>query len=746
MPSKPETRVRFKFGPYDVNTSTGEVLNGGVRIKLSGQPLKMLLVLLARPGEVVTREELRDEIWPNKAFMDFDHGLHAGVNRLRRALNDSIDAPRYIETVPTRGYRFIGTLDDPEPVATVPAAGVHPPVAPARWWTKSRIAATALALTAACAAGVVGSMFLVPSAPKPIWKLTQISSSPGADNQAPALSPDGKLLAYSSNENSEGQQDLYIKQISGGRPVRLTFDGLDNTAPQFSPDGTKLVFRSSRHGGGIYEMPAWGGSPRLIAADGRDPAYSPDGSEIVYWTGAVSVGQTIPGSGAVWISPVNGGPARRIASALSSARYPIWSPDGKKVLLVGYGAANALEGEALDWWLAPADGGPAVKTGATPLLLQAGLGHQQEIVTPVPNAPKPSCWSSVENRVSFSRRVGDTQNIWQLAISPKTGAVEGALERLTTGSDNEVNPSCVGNTFVFATEKLSSNIWSFPLNPRSEGSLHPVAIEQAEQRNPSFSKDGRFLTFLSTRSGPANVLLLELASGKEQVVAPSSLVQGIPAANSKGDRVAYTVYEQRDRRTLYVSAPGEVPRRICNGCLRATDWSAHDDGVLVFAGNPFEIDYVEVASRRKTTLLRHPAYSLLYGKFSPDGRWISFTARLDSARARIFIAPYPGIEPMPESTWISITDVDPDDYALWSPDGTTLYFSSPRDGYTCLWGQKINPKSHHAAGDIFPVRHFHKRLRSFHKGWSVSNASIAIALAERNASIWMMSKSTGKAR
>jgi Tol biopolymer transport system component len=570
--------------------------------------------------------------------------------------------------------------------------------------------------------------------------------------ESPTLSPDGSLVAYSSDENPEGYQELYVKQIAGGQPVRLTFDGFNNTTPHFSPDGSKIVFRSGRNGGGIYEIPAWGGSARLIARDGLAPRYSPDGSEVAYWKGAPSIGDSIPGNGEVWIAPVNGGSPRRVATQLSTARRPIWSPDGKRLLVVGYLAATSLRSAALDWWVvsthaSEGHGSAAVKTGAYDLLIRAGLAHGQETVTPVPSTPEPGCWSTAGNKVTFSRQSGDARNIWQLSISPETGSVEGGLERLTTGSGNELDPSCSGNAFVFASNERKANIWSFSLNSKSARALRPVAEEPAEQRNPSFSKDGRFLAFLSTRSGPGNVSLRELATGKEQIVAPSSLVQGFPIASSSGDRVAYASYEPHDRRAVYVSSPSEAPQKICEGCLRATDWSSGDKGLLVFGEDPYQIDYVDVASHHRTTLLKHPVYRLLYGRYSPDNRWISFTARTDSSHGRIFIAPSDGLKPIADHTWIPVAEVAPDDYASWSPDGSSMYFTSSRDGFTCLWGQRLEAVSHRPEGKAFAVEHFHGRLRMNHKGWSVSDTRIAITLEQKTGCIWMMSPAkSGDAR
>src|ERR1035438_10883308 len=96
---------RLAFGPFHVNVAAGELLKSGIRIRLSSQPFQILLILLAHPGDVVTSQYLRGQIWPGGTFVDFEHGLHAAVNKLRRVLGDSAENPRYIETVPGRGYR-----------------------------------------------------------------------------------------------------------------------------------------------------------------------------------------------------------------------------------------------------------------------------------------------------------------------------------------------------------------------------------------------------------------------------------------------------------------------------------------------------------------------------------------------------------------------------------------------------------------------------------------------------------------
>jgi TolB-like protein/DNA-binding winged helix-turn-helix (wHTH) protein len=121
-----------RFGPFEADFTHGELRKFGIRLKVSGQPIEILRLLLDAPGEVVTREQIRERLWQANTFVDFDHSLNAAVNKLREALNDSAESPTYIETVPRRGYRFIGQISDtaqkPEPkIEAVPAAMPIPP-------------------------------------------------------------------------------------------------------------------------------------------------------------------------------------------------------------------------------------------------------------------------------------------------------------------------------------------------------------------------------------------------------------------------------------------------------------------------------------------------------------------------------------------------------------------------------------------------------------------------------------------
>src|ERR1700704_6024427 len=127
MPIETRPPVLLRFGVFEVDLRAGELRKQGKRIKLQEQPFQVLAVLLQRPGEVVTREELRSQNWPPDTFVDFDNSLNTAINKLREALGDSADNPRFIETLPRRGYRFIAPVTGADGAASGAATRVGVP-------------------------------------------------------------------------------------------------------------------------------------------------------------------------------------------------------------------------------------------------------------------------------------------------------------------------------------------------------------------------------------------------------------------------------------------------------------------------------------------------------------------------------------------------------------------------------------------------------------------------------------------
>lgn len=125
MGGSPSSRSQIiRFATFELEPRAGELRKGGIRIRLQVQPFQVLQILLEHPGEVITREELQKRIWPADTFVDFDHGLNNAIKRLRETLSDEAETPRYIETIPLRGYRFIGNIE--RDIARFPSLAVLP--------------------------------------------------------------------------------------------------------------------------------------------------------------------------------------------------------------------------------------------------------------------------------------------------------------------------------------------------------------------------------------------------------------------------------------------------------------------------------------------------------------------------------------------------------------------------------------------------------------------------------------------
>lgn len=214
----------IRFGPYELDLRSAELRKNDLKIRLQEQPFLILVALLERPGELVLREEIRQKLWPDDTVVEFDHGINAAVKRLRDALCESVEKPRYIETLARKRYRFIGKVEalasqsevldpaispsaiwaTPEATETVrsslegpPATVEHVPPSRSRlqprltnWW----IVASGLALVVLV--GIAINLQMHPKA-KSTPELTRLTSDSGLTTD-PALSPDGKLLAYAN--------------------------------------------------------------------------------------------------------------------------------------------------------------------------------------------------------------------------------------------------------------------------------------------------------------------------------------------------------------------------------------------------------------------------------------------------------------------------------------------------------------------------------------------------------------------
>jgi DNA-binding winged helix-turn-helix (wHTH) protein/Tol biopolymer transport system component len=262
----------IRFGVFELDLKAGQLTRYGTKLRLPQQPLQLLAVLLERPGEVFTRDELRSRLWSSDVFVDFDHGLNKSIQKLRDALRDSAASPRYIETIPRVGYRFIAPVSNghrppaakvgvepsiqlPDRVAEGPAAvvaGGHK----ARWWI-------ATAAVVACAA--IGITVYVSSRHPAVVTYTQLTDFTDSAS-GPALSPDGHILAFIRGDSYFVSADpIYVKMLPNGEARMLTNDPRPKYGLAFSPDGSEIAYTVM--GGSVFETYAvsvLGGNPHLL--------------------------------------------------------------------------------------------------------------------------------------------------------------------------------------------------------------------------------------------------------------------------------------------------------------------------------------------------------------------------------------------------------------------------------------------------------------------------------------------------
>jgi DNA-binding winged helix-turn-helix (wHTH) protein len=255
---------KVRFGLFEADLQERQLRKSGYRVKLQEQAFQVLTMLLEHPGQVVTREELRQKLWASDTFVDFDHGVNKAVNKIREALGDSSQNPRFIETLPRRGYRFIAPVERVTP-------DFHPrtePVSEARnseisvshnltgenaetqqevrdgqhhlrriiWFVG--VPAVIVVLTATV------WLYLLPSDSPvglPPMKVIRFTSFPGQEKD-PALSPDVKQLAFVWDGEKRDNFDIYVQLIGGGKPLQLTSDPRPDVSPVWSPDGSQIAF------------------------------------------------------------------------------------------------------------------------------------------------------------------------------------------------------------------------------------------------------------------------------------------------------------------------------------------------------------------------------------------------------------------------------------------------------------------------------------------------------------------------
>jgi Tol biopolymer transport system component/DNA-binding winged helix-turn-helix (wHTH) protein len=746
------TSVLVRFCQFRLDLTSGELWNGSQRVLLADQPLRILTILIERPGTLVTREELRRGVWADDTFVDFEHGLNAAVKRLREILGDSAAAPRFIETIPRHGYRFIAVIDEDVTSAADEAVREDQPnrvVLPAPLPSRSaRIGARSRLVWATAAAAVLTLVAVVvamrwsratsvsesDSNSMSQGRLVRLTTSSGLSSD-PALSADGSLLAYASDRAGTSSFDIWVQPIAGGSPIRITTDPGDEIEPSFSPDGTSIVFSKSETGG-VYVVAALGGEPRQLVAARRvhTPRFSPDGRWVVYWTGqtvwTAGLGSRMPNViSAIHVVPSGGGVPQALAQGFISARYAIWSPDGHRILFLGERATAGSP--TIDWYVVHPNGDGLTRTGAVDAIAKAG----------VTGVPIPAAWTT-NGDVVFTTATEDHANIWRLPLAPEAARVSDVPRRLTFGTAIERSP-VVSSSGRLAFDSIVENVdvWRVPLDVKTgiaSGALERVTVDAANDRLENVSADGRVVAFTSSRTNPEQVWLKDMQTGRERQLTHLETRSSGAQVSPDGSRVAVNAeVAGRSRVDLYPSTGGQRST-LCEDC-RVGGWSS--DGSRILIGRGTWRFVLEIASSREVPLAEHPNWHLNRPRFSRDGQWVVFHTPDAPDLRQIYAVPASLDAAVPADKWVAVVT----DFGIqpnWSADATGVYHFSQRDGHFCAWLQPVDATSKRPIGEPRAVLHLHEpRLRAAVRAMptnDVQGGYLYMTLTEASSNIWML--------
>jgi DNA-binding winged helix-turn-helix (wHTH) protein/Tol biopolymer transport system component len=712
-----------RFAEFELDGVSGELRKAGVSLRIQPQPFRVLQLLVERPGQIVTREEIQRCLWGDNTFVDYERGINFCVNHIRAVLGDDAEQPRYIETLTRRGYRFIAAVsssasrdtkslaedavvpverlgywpgdpkgDRPSGLGKAAARSTTPvPVTSIKW---GRVAV--LIFTAVAAVVITGYALFRWTAQKrgtdfQNLRITQLVKSGNVEGVA--ISPDGSYVVYSqSDSNGTG---LRLRHVASGSEVQiLPSDEVYFWGVTVSPDGNSIYFVRTRKEissfKDLYSIPVLGGPAQLLARDIDSPvSFSPDGRQFVYTTGMPN------DTNDMHIANADGSRNRVLATIQGTSPNvqtgSAWSPDGRTIvvslMLMGKGAGFVLDA------VSAIDGS-----------VREIFHHDQEIGKPV--------WLPGENTVlAMLKDTNGLGQLWAISIS------EGEMRRVTNDLADwglDIDATHDAMTLAAVQTSVTSNIWVARKADLSN------ALQITHRESP-----------VASAVGVPNHKILASASGKPWIMgadgtqeAPFSTLDNVVGPVMCGNFVVAASYSsgpaeaaQTDgvglkptklahwslrllREPAYQFGPADVvrvdldglnPFRLASGFVYSP--SCSPDGKFVFyvlTTSPQRILRVPIQGGEPTEIGTIPGPSVRGTmRVSPDGKFLAFPFDQDSPTlatklAVVPVSPGPGVRIFDVSTGISAEGC-----LRWSPDGRGLQYLLTQADVTNIWEQPV---------------------------------------------------------
>lgn len=751
--------LSYQFDDVVIDLRAGRVLRAGTATPLEPKAYDLLVLLASRSGELVTRQEVLDRVWAGVYVTD--NAVARVIAQVRRVLGDSARASRYIETVPTRGYRFIvpvtlrfAATSSASPATLVPAAATGaiagqggpgpgstgaPQVraatsAAAAQPDDTRNPAYALQVSArqaghplwAAGLALVALMAILlawrsqttssrESAGLRVGTRTQITSSAVLD-AFPAWSPDGRTLAYASDRG--GRFEIFIRDMTaGGDRIALTADRQHNVQPAWSPDGSRLAYHSSGRGG-IWVIARSGGTPFQISRFGSRPSWSPDGTRVAFqgapYTEPGAAAFETFGPSSLWVVTVDGSEPRMATRGWrpeGSHVRPTWFPDGQRLF-----ASQRLD--TTDLWTVD------LASGALTRVLEARARAVDATLTP-------------DGRAVYYVRMGDHFDLWKLPLR-EDGTAAAAPELALPPGELDIRHVAMhphGNQLAYVGMATVAGLRSLPL--RRDGIPAGPSVRIAEDavrraRRPSFSPDARHVAFeRQVAGGPPGLWLLDLAQGSVRALAVGLTDARDPAWSRDGTRVYFETGEDTDvvLQAMRVQDGGtEIVARLADGAHTLLRPRVSPDGTRLAYTRSSEGQlevWVRALADGTDTRVARLGDGVAFPAWSPDGQAVAVDVWRDG-HAQVYVADLAsGV-----ITQVS-REVDQAWVRSWSPDGTRLAFAGATDGRWNVWSVRRDGTDLRQLTDYGDEHHYVRNPE-----WSPTGDRLVYEFATFSGNIW----------
>jgi Tol biopolymer transport system component/DNA-binding winged helix-turn-helix (wHTH) protein len=671
-----ESQSKVTFGLFEAHLQNGELWKAGKRIKIQSQPFKVLAALLERPGEVVSKEELQLRLWGKDTTVDFDHSLGTAINKIREALGDSAENPRFVETLARRGYRFIAPVGNPpasvkeapssslapdqvamndlglgEAIAvSVPSETIRiPETAPSvlaasvghGWrWTSLYVGCGLVAVVSAFSFGILLGRSRTPDPPLRITQITHNGRiSPGAPSMEslPATATDGVHLFSSVIEN--GRAVLSQVSIADGSvlPLAVPSEIAAPTLGNLSPDGTKLLVRSHlspESEQALWVVPVGGGSAwRVANILAHDAAWMPDGNNILYAAGNDLLVTHSSDEGSTLVAHLPG-----------RAFWLRWSPDGQ---LLRFTIIDPI-GHTTSLWELPAG-------SHTPRAILKGWSN-----------PATECcgsWTADGRSFVFQSAHDGIDDLWRMRGKDRSSAA-----KLTNGPLRSEGPITdrEGHRIFFLGLDTHSELLRFS---RERGEFLPANNFLSQASRVDFSRDRQWVAWTDATGR----LWRARVDGSERLqLTPDSMQVFLAHWSPDGSRLAVMAREPGKAWQIYaIPSSGGSPQRLLDESRNAADpsWSA-DGTSIVFGrvpdlmGKESGLRAIQILDLRTHVLTVLPNSEGLFSpRWSPDGRYIAAVS-LDERKLLLF--------DVARRTWSLLADSSVAD-PVWTSDSKAIY-------------------------------------------------------------------------